>query len=708
MNVMVFSMDLWSQDVYAGEASLTSALAEPLRDAFRYLCLLLSLPVVWLLGQPLAAGAWQQVRRGRASTDLLMVLGVAAAMTYSAISVVRGSGHVYFEVADVVLVMVTVGRWLDATGKLQTTAALDALEHLLPDRVRVMRGGESTLVSCDEVGRGDCLHVLPGERFAFDCCLRAGTADVDQQVITGESRPVTKGPGDHVYAGCVNLDGDLLITVTAERQDGALARMIELVRAARQAKGFHARLVDRVSAWFLPVVAVLALATFGIHAARAGFEQGLLSGLAVSLIACPCALGLATPMAVWAALGRASHDQVLVRSGDALERLARVRAVALDKTGTLTTGDARVRVLMTGDWVVEEDANRAVPSSESAAAILQRAAILAARSNHPFSIAIAEFARREHADISAATNDQGRVQTLPGRGLTTQLPDVGATWLGNARLMRENGLATPRRLAEAATRAQSDGCSLVWVGWEGRVQGAFILDEQPRPEAVAAIQRLRQLNVHVCMLTGDNASRAKTLAETLDVGFKAELLPGDKLDAIARLQQEWGAVAMVGDGINDSPALAAADVGIAMGCGADVSRQSAGVCLLGNRLDRVPETIALARKTVTIIRQNLFWAFFYNVGGVGLATLGWLNPIWAAVAMVTSSVLVIGNSLRLRGPAMLAAGRPAVAINDDAALQHEAGVTGLDSDVPSADGERPRDGNEMADDSVGLHKEQAA
>jgi heavy metal translocating P-type ATPase len=648
MNVMVFSMDLWTQDVYAGETHLANTLAEPLREVFRYLCLLLSLPVVWLLGRPLANSAWQNLRRGGASTDLLMVLGVAAAIAYSTISVLRGSGHVYFEVACVVLVMVTVGRWLDATGKLQTTAALDALERLLPDRVRVLRDGLPQMISSEEVRRGDCLHVLAGERFAFDGLLHAGTADVDEQVITGESRPVTKAVGDQVYAGCVNLDGDLFVTVTAERNEGALARMIEMVRAARQAKGYHARLVDRVSAWFLPTVAVLATATFGVHWARAGFEQGLLAGLAVSLIACPCALALATPMAVWAALGRASQQHVLVRSGEVLERLAQVRAVAFDKTGTLTTGVARVEGLLTEGSLTDGAQNPAGALSIGARAFVERAGALAARSGHPFSTAIAEFARGECMNLTTTANDQVRVQTLPGRGIRAQLPDVGAALLGNLRLMQENGLTMSATVAAAVAQAETSGRSLVCAGWQGQVQGVFILNEQPRAEALAAINHLKQQGVYVCLLTGDHRSRAKRLADTFDIDFEAELLPDDKLAAIARLREQWGAVAMVGDGINDSPALAAADVGLAMGCGADVSRQSAGVCLLGNQLDRVPEMIELARSTVTVIRQNLFWAFFYNVGGIGLATLGWLNPIWAAVAMVTSSVLVIGNSLRLR------------------------------------------------------------
>ncbi len=412
-------------------------------------------------------------------------------------------------------------------------------------------------------------------------------------------------------------------------------------------------------------------------------------------------------MAVWAALGRASQDQVLVRSGEALERLAQVRAVAFDKTGTLTTGVARVEVLLTDGVLTDGGDDEVASSDEVFTSVLQRAATLAARSNHPFSVAIADFAQREGLPALPRSSELGSVQTLPGRGIMAQLPEAGAAWLGNVRLMQENGLAISPALAAAVAQAEAAGRSLVCVGWNGCVQGVFVLDEQPRPEAVSAIQHLHRLGVYSCLLTGDHASRAKMLASPLGIDYEAHLLPGDKLEAIARLQRVWGVVAMVGDGINDSPALAAADVGIAMGCGADVSRQSAGVCLLGNRLDRVPETIELARKTVSVIRQNLFWAFFYNLGGIGLATFGWLNPIWAAVAMVASSVLVIGNSLRLRGPAPLMGDPPPAILVDQAAWPGDISAAGHDVDVPPTEDEKTIRAAPAADDAARLHEEQA-
>ena len=535
MNVMVFSMELWTQDVYADGAGMTNALAEPLRDVFRYLCLLLSLPVLWLLGRPIAAGAWQNLRRGGPTTDLLIVLGVAAATVYSAISVLRGTGHIYFEVGCVVLVMVTLGRWLDATGKLQTTAALDALEKLLPERVRLVRDGCTSFVPPEQVCTGDCLRVLAGERFSFDGRLLAGLADVDEQILTGESRPVAKRPGDVVHAGTLNLDGDLLLGVTAELREGTLQRMVDLVRKARLAKGYHARLADRVSSWFLPAVAVLAIATFTIHAAHRGFEQGLLAGLAVSLIACPCALGLATPMAVWAALGRASQEQVLVRSGEALERLAAVRVLALDKTGTLTTGIARV-----AGFVADVDS-----SDNSAIAPLAIAASLAEGSNHPLSIALDEFAREKGVQLRSATTNRSRAHTLPGLGIARDLPDGETAWLGNLRLMQENDLAISDHLRETVNAAERQARSLACVGWNGRVRGVFLFTEDVRRDAQNALDHCRRIGLQVCVLTGDHSARAAALAAELGVEVEAQLLPADKVAAVERLRHEWGAVAMV-------------------------------------------------------------------------------------------------------------------------------------------------------------------
>lgn len=665
INVVMFTMALWSQDVYAAADESPSRFAQSLDSLFRYLSLLLSLAVLYLLGTPLAQGAWQSLRSGAPSTDPLLVLGVAASYVYSAVSTFRGQGQVYFEVGCVVLVMTTLGRWLEATGKLRATEALDALEKLLPSEARVLDDRGERRVAIEELRPGDRIRVLAGERFAADGRIVRGRAAVDEQIFTGESQPAIKEPSDAVLSGTLDLDGELVVEVTAAAGAGALNRLIAAVREARQAKGAYQKLADRWSHYFLPAVAMIAVTSGIVHGAMHGLEEGILTGLAVVLIACPCALGLATPLAVWTAIGRAAGCQVLFKHGEALERLAGVRAVAFDKTGTLTTGDCRLATFV---------ADESTPADE----VLQTAAALATSSTHHFSAAIAEFAdstdetpSRLNAVGSAlcgvpgtgngqsnplhAERHTGRclqrpdeVRTLPGRGLVAGVPDDdSAVYLGSPRLMREAGLVASETLQRALYELEDDGRSIVCAGWGGRVRGVFGFDEELRANAKQSVDACGELGLHVAVLSGDAMGRVERLGEELGVPVDGELLPEDKVAAVHRLRKEQGRVAMVGDGINDAPVLAAADVGVAMGCGADVSRQAADVCLLGDDLRRVAWAVGLSRATVSTIRQNLFWACSYNIVGIALAASGRLSPMWAAAAMVASSVLVIGNSLRL-------------------------------------------------------------
>jgi heavy metal translocating P-type ATPase len=636
MNVMVFTMALWTQDFYGADASGADPVTVSLRGLFRYLSLLLALPVLLLLGGPLLDNAWTALRRGEVATDLLLVTGVAASYLYSVVSVVRDEGPVYFEVGCMVLVLVTLGRWLEATGKLRTGAAIEALGKLLPERARVVRGSAEESVPLGTVAVGDRLRVLPGERIPCDGCVVSGPATVDEQVITGEAHPAVKQRGDRVFAGTLNLDSDLLFDVTAPPREGAMARLIALVRQARQASGRFERLADRIAAWFLPAVVLLALGTSTWHAYHGGVDRGILAGLAVLLIACPCALGLATPMAIWAALGRAARAQVLFRNGEVLERLAAVRAVRLDKTGTVTTGTPEVCRFATSDDV---------PADR----VLCLAAALASSSTHAHCVAVGTFAAQH---TLAPSGQVTGARSLPGRGMLARREEDGETlFLGSPRWLEDSGLAFPPRLAGFVRDALDRGQGLTCIGWNGVVRGVFVLHEQVRPEASEAIAQLRARGLDVGVLTGDHAARGRALGEELGIPVEAGQLPADKVAALGRVQQEVGPVAMVGDGINDAPALAAADVGIAMGCGADVSRESAAVCLLGNDLLRLPWAMDLARQTVRVIRWNLFWAFFYNILGVAFACTGRLNPVLASLAMVVSSFLVVSNSLRLAGPA---------------------------------------------------------
>ncbi len=643
MNVMVFTMALWSQSVYP-ESQIAGPLASALRSVFRWASLLFSLPVLWLLGNPILQGVRQAARRRTVTTDLLILIGVAAAYGYSVVSVVRGEGHVYFEVGSMVLVFVSLGRWLEAKGKLRTGESLDRLANLLPENVRCLQpDGSYQELPRTSVRTGDVLRVLPGERIPLDGTIVDGEAHLDQQMVTGESQFAVSTVGNSVYGGTLNVDGDLRVEVTAENGQETLSRLIQLIRTARSQKGRHEQLADRITTWFVPAVCLIAIGAGWRQAIVQGIDSGILTGLAVALIACPCALGLATPMAVWAALGRAAESGVLFRSGRVLEKLAEVRFACFDKTGTLTEGQPLPAELLLDDGVHESE-------------VLTVAASLAAGSTHQLSHAIVQFAKQDDSFTSPPMSLN--VSTLPGKGLRSSHAALGEVLLGSRRLFEQVEYEFPRSLHN---RLVEDGDSQwVFVGWAGRVRGAFRFEEQLRPEATQAVRVCQEMRVDIRLLTGDSAGRADAVGRQLGLQAASSQLPEDKYAAIRELSQQ-GSVAMIGDGLNDAPALAAADVGVALGCGADISRDAAGVCLLGNDLHQIPWSIGLARMTARVVRQNLFWAFAYNCAGIALAATGNLNPVWAALAMAASSLVVIVNSLRL--------GRYSGALNEDNAIE---------------------------------------
>lgn len=630
MNVMVFTLALWTQDVYSQSSSVSEASALTLYELFRYLCLVFSLPVVLLLGVPLFENAVDNLRRRVVTTDLFVVTAVVAAYFYSCLSVYRGSGHTYFEVACMVLVAVTLGRWLEATGKLKTTQALNSLERLLPETICRIVGGRQQSVSLDEVAVGDLVRVLPGERIPVDGVVKRNSAAVDEQIVTGESQPTVKEAGDQVTGGTLNLDGELVIRVGALPREGTLQRLIEAVTLAAQRKGRAQRLADRLSAWFLPMVIATAAVTFVGHLFFEPADQALMPALAVLLIACPCALGIATPMALWAAMGRASRENVVIRDADALSRLAKVRVVCFDKTGTLTTGTVEFDEL-----VLEHETDREE--------LLRRASILSSTSNHHLARAIAP--RYVDHDVANQVSD---VQSVAGRGIVGRVGDCHElTYLGSERFMSNNGMRQTADISQAAERMRCEGLSLTFVGWNGIVRAVFAFQETLRKGTVSALDELRRHKLWLAVLTGDHHQRAEVLGAELQVSVASELLPDDKLEWIERIREERGPVAMVGDGVNDAPALSAADVGIALGCGADVSRDAADICLLGNDLGKIAWTIQLARRTSRTVRENLIWAFAYNSLGIALAAFGTLSPIIGAIAMVGSSLYVVSNSLQL-------------------------------------------------------------
>jgi heavy metal translocating P-type ATPase len=623
MNVMVFTFFLWSE----GTGPEGSEQAAVLYDLARYASLVFTVPVLFLLGGPLVESAIDEARRGRVSIDCLLVAGVAASFAISAWATWQGAGHVYFEVACMVLLAVTLGRWFEASGKLQTTAALRDLESLLPDRVRRVRaaaesggnvaGAEQEVLLAD-VAVGDMLRILPGEQVPVDARIQYGRAEFDERTVSGESEPVVRGPGDVVRSGTTNLDGEVVIAATAPPGAGTLEQLIAAVNAAVGASATQ-RMADRIATWFLPAVLVVGAITCGFHWWQRGFAAGVLAGLAVVVVSCPCALGLATPMALWAAIGRCMRRQVLVRDGDAIEKLAGVKVLCLDKTGTLTTGCRVERIEVAED--VRHDT------------VLALAAGLARGSTHVTAAAIADTADAEA--IAAATISDAR--SVAGSGVEGLDPVTGQTVrLGSRRWIED--------VVGAVPAAFSGSRCVLAIG--ERVVAAFWTAEHVRPLAAAAVAGLESRGRGVVILSGDQPARVAAVADELGVRYEAGLVPTDKLRSIESLKRSGG-VAMVGDGINDAAALAKADVGIALGCGADIARWSAPICLLDDDLGHLPWLVDLAGATRRTIRWNLVWAFAYNTACIPLAATGIVHPALAAVAMVASSLLVVGNSLRL-------------------------------------------------------------
>ena len=624
MNVVMLTMALWS---YADQGQTPFEIA--LGNFLRYGAMAFSFPVLLLLGHPLASHAISGLRRGQFTTDLLLATGVLAAFAVSVTHTLRGSGHVYFEVGCVILVLVTVGRWLEAAGRSQASSALDQLERLVPETVRRHVRGNDVDTPRLQIAVGDYVHVIAGERIPLDGRVLLGRGVVDEQFFTGESTPVEKQLNDAVLGGSLNLDGDLVIEVTAPPTAGALGRLVEAVRAARLSKGRYQLLSDAWSQFFFPVIGVVAVTSFVVHGLRVNWDYGLLTALSVVLIACPCALALATPLAVWAALGAAAKRGVLFRSGAALETLATVRAIRWDKTGTLTTGSPRVLRLY-----CENNLERA--EIEAIAANITRA------SHHVYSQAI-----QDYLSITEPSEPLTGVQTVPGRGLRYVDDEGRSIVLGSIGWMKECGLTWGSHLSNVVHDSIISVSPLTAIGYGDCVKGLFLLEEAIRPEATVALQRCRELGLDQAVLTGDRLARAAILSTTLGLPVKAELLPQEKLAAIQAAHKQFGIVAMVGDGLNDAPALAGADIGIALGCGADVSRDSADVCLLSSDLRMVAWSYEFSRRTVSTIRTNLAWSFGYNSLGVVVAACGQLHPAVAAALMVISSVMVLGNSLRL-------------------------------------------------------------
>jgi len=597
----------------------------------------LATPVQFVLGARFYRAGWKALLARSGNMDLLVALGTSAAYGLSVYMLLRhwghGLPHLYFEAGASVITLVLLGKWLEGRAKRQTTEAIRALQALRPERARVRRDGKEVDLPLESIVAGDAVVVRPAERIAADGRILEGMTHVDESLISGESLPLAKGPGDRVTGGAVNGEGLIVVRATAVGAQSVLARIIELVETAQARKAPIQRLVDRVSAVFVPVVLVIAALTFFAWGFATGvWEQALLNAVAVMVIACPCALGLATPAAVIAGTGVAAKHGVLIKDAEALETAHRVSVVAFDKTGTLTLGRPTLVALEAADG------NRA--------AALALAAAVQSGSEHPLAKAVVAAAKRESVAVPAAEG----VKVQAGRGIEAQ---VGGRRIavGSSRWMRELGVdLSPFEERRAGIERQ--GQTVSWLAeFAGAPRALALLGigDELKPEAAEAIAELARRRIESVMLSGDSRAVAESIAARIGIrDVRAEVLPEDKASIVQSLRQSHGAVAMVGDGINDAPALAAADVGFAMGSGTDAAMHASGVTLMRGDPRLVAAAIDISRRTYAKIRQNLFWALIYNVVGIPLAALGLLSPVVAGAAMAFSSVSVVTNALLLK------------------------------------------------------------
>ena len=595
-------------------------------------------PVQFIGGWTFYKGTWAAIKSRSINMDTLIALGTTTAYVYSVaviffpwvLPVQIEEQNVYFEVSAVIIAFVLLGKYMEEIVKRRSSAAVRKLLDLKPATARVIRAGAEMEVPAESVMVDEILVIRPGEKVPTDGTVIDGRSAIDESMLTGESMPVEKAPGAPVIGGTLNRTGMLRIKATRVGADTALAQIIKLVEEAQASTAPVQRLADEVTRYFVPAVVGVAVLAFAGWWLAGDFPQGLLAFIAVLIIACPCALGIATPAALMVGVGKGAEMGILIRGAEVLERARKLTTVVFDKTGTLTRGEPSVTDIVPLAGEPEEN-------------VLRLAAAVEVGSEHPLGEAIVRAGQHRGLAVPAVEG----FEAVPGHGIRGRV-EGRTVLLGNRRLLRREG-SDPRVAEQVMSRLEQEGKTAMLVGVDGEIVGVVAVADTLKPEAGEAIRSLRKEAVQVVLLTGDNQRTAQAIAGQLGIDrVIAEVLPGDKAKVVQELQQQGQVVAMVGDGVNDAPALAAADIGIAIGSGSDVAKETGGIILVRNDVRDVVAAIRLSRATLRRIKQNLFWAFIYNTVGIPIAALGYLNPIIAAAAMALSSLSVIVNSALLK------------------------------------------------------------
>lgn len=593
--------------------------------------LILATPVQFIIGARFYKGAYNSLRGGGANMDVLIAMGTSAAYFYSVYNLFNGVNEYYFESSAVIITLILLGKLFEAIAKGKTSEAIKKLMGLQPKIARVIRNGEEIGLPIEKLEIGDVVVVRPGEKVPVDGVITEGHSALDESMLTGESIPVDKTVGDEVIGATINKFGSFKFEARKIGKDTVLSQIIKLVEEAQGSKAPVQRLADKISGIFVPVVVAIALVTFlGFTFIRNDFNSGLINAVAVLVIACPCALGLATPTAIMVGTGKAAENGILIKSGEHLERAHKMDTIIFDKTGTITKGEPELTDILTFNSIGKDEVLRIAASVEKA-------------SEHSLGQSIVKYAQEKGIELA----DTEEFMSISGMGIRARFEDQDVL-IGNRRLMEENKVKLEDYEAEML-RLEEEGKTAMLIVVDGLVFGIIAVADQIKETSLKAIKELQGMNLDIYMITGDNERTAKAIAKQVGIrNILADVLPENKSQAVDRLKSQGRHVGMVGDGINDAPALAAADVGFAIGTGTDVAMEAADITLMRGDLNGVVTAIRLSHRTMKTIKQNLFWAFFYNSVGIPFAALGFLNPMVAGAAMAFSSVSVVTNSLRLR------------------------------------------------------------